>query len=155
MNGIGRRAFVVGSAAAMLAAIGEASAQDYPTRPVTFIIPFPPGGSTTIVIRSISDRLGEMLGQQIIIDNRAGAGGTVGTKALAKSEPDGYTIGLGYSGTLAIGPNLYSNPGYDPRKDFAAIGRVATAPNTLVVHPSFPRRTSPSSLPTPRPIPAR
>ena len=141
MNGIGRRAFVAGSAAAMLAAIGKASAQDYPTRPITFIIPFPPGGSTTIVVRSISDRLGELLGQQIIIDNRAGAGGTVGTKALAKSEPDGYTIGLGYSGTLAIGPNLYSNAGYDPRKDFAAIGRIATAPNTLVVHPSFPAKT--------------
>src|SRR6266571_6825408 len=129
MNGIGRRTFVAGSAAAMLAAIGKASAEDYPLRPVTFIIPFPPGGSTTIVVRSISDRLGELLGQQIIIDNRAGAGGTVGTKALAKSEPDGYTIGLGYSGTLAIGPNLYSNAGYDVRKDFTAIGRIATAPN--------------------------
>ena len=70
MKGIGRRAFVAGSAAAMFAAIGKAPAQDYPTRPVTFIIPFPPGGSTTIVIRSISDRLGELLGQQIIIDNR-------------------------------------------------------------------------------------
>jgi tripartite-type tricarboxylate transporter receptor subunit TctC len=125
----------------MLAVTGKASAQDYPSRPITFILPFPPGGSTTIVVRSISDRLGEVLGQQIIIDNRSGAGGTVGTKALAKSEPDGYTIGLGYSGTLAIGPNLYSNAGYDPRKDFAAIGRVATAPNTLVVHPSFPAKT--------------
>jgi tripartite-type tricarboxylate transporter receptor subunit TctC len=140
MNGIGRRAFVAGSAAAMLTAIGRASAQEYPSRPITFIVPFPPGGSTTIVARSISDRLGELLGQQLIIDNRAGAGGTVGTKALAKSDPDGYTIGLGYSGTLAIGPNLYSNVGYDPRKDFAAIGRIATAPNTLVVHPSFPAK---------------
>jgi len=139
MNGIGRRAFVAGSAA-LLAAGGKARAEDYPARPVTFIIPFPPGGSTTIVVRSVSDRLGEMLGQQVVIDNRGGAGGTVGTKALAKSEPDGYTIGLGYSGTLAIGPNLYSNPGYDPRKDFAAVGRIATAPNTLVVHPSFPAK---------------
>ena len=141
MNGIGRRTFVAGSAAALLAAVRKASAEDYPSRQITFIIPFPPGGSTTIVVRSVSDRLGEILGQQIVIDNRAGAGGTVGTKALAKSDPDGYTIGLGYSGTLAIGPNLYSNPGYDPRKDFAAIGRIATAPNTLVVHPSFPAKT--------------
>ena len=92
------------------------------------------------MIRSVSDKLGEALGQQIVIDNRAGAGGTVGTRALAKSDPDGYTIGLGYTGTLAIGPNLYSNVGYDPRKDFAAIGRIATAPNTLVVHPSFPAK---------------
>jgi tripartite-type tricarboxylate transporter receptor subunit TctC len=136
---IGRRAFMAGTAASILTRTG-ASADDYPSRPVTLIIPFPPGGSTTIVIRSVSDKLGEALGQQIVIDNRAGAGGTVGTRALAKSDPDGYTIGLGYTGTLAIGPNLYSNVGYDPRKDFAAIGRIATAPNTMVVHPSFPAK---------------
>ena len=136
---IGRRAFMAGAAASILTRTG-ASADDYPTRPVTLIIPFPPGGSTTIVIRSVSDKLGEALGQQIVIDNRAGAGGTVGTRALAKSEPDGYTIGLGYTGTLAIGPHLHDNVGYDPRKDFAAIGRIAIAPNTLVVHPSFPAK---------------
>jgi tripartite-type tricarboxylate transporter receptor subunit TctC len=140
MPSIDRRAFLAGTGAAVLAG-ASAAAQDYPTRPVTLIVPFPPGGSTTIVIRSVSDKLGEALGQQIIIDNRAGAGGTVGTRALAKSEPDGYTIGLGYTGTLAIGPNLYSNVGYDPHKDFAAIGRIATAPNTLVVHPSFPAKS--------------
>jgi tripartite-type tricarboxylate transporter receptor subunit TctC len=137
MPKIGRRAFVAGSAAAMLAKTLPASAQEYPARPITLIIPFPPGGSTTIVIRSVSDKLGEALGQQIVIDNRAGAGGTVGTRALKAADPDGYTIGLGYTGTLAIGPNLYSNVGYDPRKDFSSIGRIATAPNTLVVHPSF------------------
>lgn len=136
---IGRRSFMAGTAASILTRTG-ATADDYPSRPVTLIIPFPPGGSTTIVIRSVSDKLGDALGQQIIIDNRAGAGGTVGTRALAKSEPDGYTIGLGYTGTLAIGPNLYSNVGYDPRKDFAAVGRIATAPNTMVVHPSFPAK---------------
>ena len=119
MARIGRRAFVAGSAAAVLARSMPASAAEYPERPVTLIIPFPPGGSTTIVIRSVSDKLGEKLGQQIVIDNRAGAGGTVGTRALQNSEPDGYTIGLGYTGTLAIGPNLYSNVGYDPRKDFS------------------------------------
>jgi tripartite-type tricarboxylate transporter receptor subunit TctC len=141
MPHIGRRAFVAGTAAAVLARSVPASAQSFPTRPVTLIIPFPPGGSTTIVIRSVSDKLGDALGQQIVIDNRSGAGGTVGTRALAKSDPDGYTIGLGYTGTLAIGPNLYSNVGYDPRKDFSSIGRIATAPNTLVVHPSFPAQT--------------
>jgi tripartite-type tricarboxylate transporter receptor subunit TctC len=134
--------FVVIAAAGLAACATPTMAQpaahaDYPSRPITFIIPFPPGGSTTIVVRSISDKLGEVLGQQIVIDNRSGAGGTVGTRALARSEPDGYTIGLGYSGTLAIGPNLYSSVGYDPRKDFAPIGRIGTAPNTLVVHPSF------------------
>ena len=141
MPKIGRRAFVGGSAAALFAKAIPASAQEFPARPITLIIPFPPGGSTTIVIRSVSDKLGEALGQQIVIDNRAGAGGTVGTRALAKSDPDGYTIGLGYTGTLAIGPNLYSNVGYDPRKDFSSIGRIATAPNTLVVHPSFPAKS--------------
>ena len=146
MANVGRRAFVIGTAAAVGAQSMPAFAQAYPTRPITFMVPFPPGGSTNIVIRSVSDKLGESLGQQIVIDNRAGAGGTVGTKALARSEPDGYTIGLGYTGTLAIGPNLYSNVGYDPRKDFAAIGRIATAPNTLVVHPSFPAKTLPEFI---------
>ena len=126
---------------ALFALSVPANAQDYPNKPITFMIPFPPGGSTTIVVRSISDKLGEVLGQQIIIDNRAGAGGTVGTRSLAKADPDGYTIGLGYSGTLAIGPNLYHNVGYDPRKDFAPIGRIGTAPNTMVVHPSFPAKS--------------
>ena len=138
---IGRRGFLAGTAAAVFGRAIPALAQDYPTRPVTFIIPFPPGGSTTIVVRSVSDKLAEFLGAQVVIDNRAGAGGTVGTRALAGAAPDGYTIGLGYSGTLGIGPSLYSNVGYDPRKDFAAIGRIGTAPNTLVVHPSFPAKT--------------
>jgi tripartite-type tricarboxylate transporter receptor subunit TctC len=118
-----------------------AAAQDYPSRPITLVVPFPPGGSTTIVARTITDKLSEILGQQIIVDNRGGAGGTIGTKSVAKSEPDGYTLALGYTGTLAIGPSLYANVGYDPRKDFAPIGRIGTAPNTLVVHPSFPAKT--------------
>src|SRR4029079_8433128 len=100
----------------------------------------PPGASPTIAIRSVSDKLGEALGQQIVIDNRAGAGGTVGTRALANSGPDVYTVGLGCTGTLAIGPSLYPSVGYDPRRDFSSIGRIATAPNTRVVHPSFPAK---------------
>ena len=87
MPNIGRRAFVAGSAAALLAPSSRAFAADYPDRPITLIIPFPPGGSTTIVIRSVSDKLGEALNQQIVIDNHAGAGGTVGTRALAKYSP--------------------------------------------------------------------
>ena len=87
MPNIGRRAFVAGSAAAVLAKAIPASAQDFPARPITLIIPFPPGGSTTIVIRSVSDKLGEALGQQIVIDNRAGAGGTVGTARAREVRP--------------------------------------------------------------------
>ena len=119
------------------AALSPAAAEDYPARPVTLIVPFAPGGSTTIVARIIAERMAETLGQQIIIDNRPGAGGTVGTRQVAKSAPDGYTIVLGYTGTLAIGPSLFPNVGYDVRKDFAPIGRIASAPNTLAVHPSF------------------
>jgi tripartite-type tricarboxylate transporter receptor subunit TctC len=124
-------------AAVLCGAVLPAAAQDYPTRPITLVVPFAPGGSTTIVARLVGDRLAEALGQQIVIDNRPGAGGTVGTRQVAKSAPDGYTIVLGYTGTLAIGPSLFPNVGYDVRKDFAPIGRIATAPNSLVVHPSF------------------
>ena len=85
--------------------------------------------------------MSELLGEKVVVDNRPGAGGTVGTKAVAKSDPDGYTLVLGYTGTLAIGPSLYKNAGYDPRKDFAPIGMIGNAPNSLVVHPSFPAKT--------------
>jgi tripartite-type tricarboxylate transporter receptor subunit TctC len=121
--------------------LDAAHAQTYPNRAITLVIPFAPGGSTTIVGRVIADKMSETLGEKIVVDNRPGAGGTVGTKAVAKSEPDGYTLVLGYTGTLAIGPSLYKNAGYDPRKDFAPIGLIGNAPNSLVVHPSFPAKT--------------
>ena len=116
-------------------------AQNFPNRPITLVIPFAPGGSTSIVGRGVADKMGELLGEKVVVDNRPGAGGTIGTKAVAKSEPDGYTLVLGYTGTLAIGPSLYKNVGYDPRKDFAPIGMIGNAPNSLVVNPSFPAKT--------------
>ncbi|HLK84228.1 MAG TPA: tripartite tricarboxylate transporter substrate binding protein [Xanthobacteraceae bacterium] len=115
-----------------------AAAQNYPTRPITLVVPFPPGGSTTIVARIVTDRMADAIGQQFVVDNRGGAGGTLGTRQVAKSAPDGYTILLGYTGTLAIGPSLFPNVGYDVRADFAPIGRIAAAPSAVVVHPSFP-----------------
>src|SRR5580698_756876 len=121
-------------------------AQDYPTRPITLVVPFAPGGSTSIVARVIGDRMSQLLGQGIVIDHRPGAGGTVGTKFVAKSEPDGYTLLLGYTGTLAIGPSLYKEVGYDPRKDFAPIGMIGNAPSVLVVHPSFPAASIPELI---------
>ena len=121
--------------------VGVARAQSYPNRTITLVVPFPPGGSTSIVGRVIADKVSQLLGQSIIVDNRGGAGGTVGTKAVMKSDPDGYTLLLGYTGTLAIGPSLYRNAGYDPRKDFAPIGMIGSAPSSLVVHPSFPPRS--------------
>jgi tripartite-type tricarboxylate transporter receptor subunit TctC len=131
-------------AAAMLgliAATDIARAQNYPARAITLVIPFAPGGSTSIVGRAIADKMSELLGEKVVVDNRPGAGGTVGTKAVAKSDPDGYMLLLGYTGTLAIGPSLYKSPGYDPRKDFAPIGMIGNAPNSLVVHPSFPAKS--------------
>ena len=118
-----------------------AHAQNFPNRPITLVIPFAPGGSTSIVGRGVADKMGELLGEKVVVDNRPGAGGTVGTKAVAKSDPDGYTLLLGYTGTLAIGPSLYKNVGYDPRKDFAPIGLIGNAPNSLVVNPSFSAKT--------------
>jgi tripartite-type tricarboxylate transporter receptor subunit TctC len=132
------------AAAAVLcvsASLGSAQAQNYPSRAITLVIPFAPGGSTSIVGRGIADKMSELLGEKVVVDNRPGAGGTVGTKAVAKSDPDGYTLLLGYTGTLAIGPSLYKNVGYDPRKDFAPIGLIGNAPNSLVVNPSFPAKT--------------
>ncbi len=118
-----------------------AAAQSYPTRPITVVVPFPPGGSTSMVARIVTDRMADAIGQPFVVDNRGGAGGTLGTRQVAKSAPDGYTILLGYTGTLAIGPSLFPNTGYDVRTDFAPIGRIGVAPATAVVHPSFPARS--------------
>ena len=123
------------ASAALTAAFALATAQTYPARPISLIVPFPPGGSTTTVARIIADKMSETLGQTVVIDNRGGAGGTVGTRAGAKSPPDGYTILLSYTATMAIGPNLQASAGYDPRKDFAPIGRIGSAPMVIVVHP--------------------
>ena len=117
---------------------GLALAQDsYPTRPITLIVPFPPGGNNNIIARILAEKMSEALGRQIVVDNRAGAGGTLASRAVAQSAPDGYTLLWGFSGTLAIAPSLYPNAGYDVRKDFAPVGRVATSPSALIVHPSL------------------
>ena len=129
------------AAVAILAAcatIASSSAEPYPTRPIMLVVPFPPGGSTTVVARSVSDKMAAALGQPVVIENRGGAGGTIGTRYVAKAAPDGYTILLSYTGTFAIGATMYAEPGYDPRKDFAPIGRIGAAPSVLVVNPAVP-----------------
>src|SRR5258707_4037021 len=133
---LARLALLAAALASSLATL--AAAQTYPTRPITVVVPFPPGGSTSIVARIVTDRMADAIGQQFVVDNRSGAGGALGTRQVARSAPDGYTIALGYTGTLAIGPSLFSNLGYDVRTDFAPIGRIGAAPSALVVHPSFP-----------------
>jgi tripartite-type tricarboxylate transporter receptor subunit TctC len=117
---------------------GGAAAQAYPTRPITLVIPFPPGGGNDALGRMVADKMSKSIGQQIVVENRGGAGGTIATRAVARSAPDGHTILLAYTGTLAINPSLYANPGYDPRKDFAPIGLIAGLSSVLVVHPSLP-----------------
>jgi len=130
--------FVVLLAAALTGMPQIARADDYPSRPVNLIVPFPPGGSTTVMARNVADKLSAALGQQIVVENRGGAGGTLGTRFVAKAPPDGYTILLSYTATMAIAPAMNANAGYDPHKDFTPIGMIGFAPNVLVVHPSMP-----------------
>ena len=118
-----------------------ASAQTYPNRMITLVVPFPPGGGVDVMARIVADKLSVALGQQVMVDNRVGGGGVVGTRAVARAAPDGYTLLLGHSGTMAINPTLYKNAGYDPRKDFTPIGLVATMPVALLAHPSFEPKT--------------
>src|SRR6185295_19029126 len=112
-------------------------AQTYPSKPIRLIVPFPPGGGTDLIARNIAQKLGENLGQQVIVDNRGGAAGNLGTELAAKSAPDGYTLLL-LSGTQAVNATLFKKLPYDLVRDFAAISQVAAAPLLLVTHPSLP-----------------
>src|SRR5258705_10171398 len=145
MTSASRKPLKVLLSAILLAWLGTiaapAFAQGYPLRPITLIVPFPPGGSDTIIARIIADKLGDALGQQIVVDNRGGAGGSIAARQVARSAPDGYTILLAFTGTLAVSPAIFSNVGYDPRKDFAGIGLIGMAPSVLAVHPSLPARS--------------
>jgi len=127
--------------AAVSAGAAPAAAQTYPSRPITLVVPFPPGGSATIIARIIADKMSEGLGQQIVIDNRGGAGGSIAARQVAKSAPDGATLLLAFTGTLAVSPLIFANVGYDPRKDFAGIGLIGMAPSVLAVNPSVPARS--------------
>lgn len=126
-----------------LAAIvaGAVYAQGYPTKTIRFIVPGPPSGATDILARLIGQKLAEQWGKQVVVENRPGAGGTVGTESAAKSPPDGYTIAMGHTGTHAVAISLYRKLAYHPVKDFAPITLVGIGPNVLVVHPSLPTRS--------------
>jgi len=127
--------------AALLAGIAPASAQTYPNRPLRFIVPFSPGGSTDTLARTLGQKLGDAFGQQIVVDNRAGGGGNIGTEMVARAPADGYTILLGYIANLAMEPGVNPNLPFDPVRDFAPISLVATSPNIFVAHPSVPAKT--------------
>ena len=119
----------------------DGTAQDYPTRAITLIVPYPPGGGVDAMARIVGEKLSAALSQQVTVDNRGGGGGNIGTRAVAKSAPDGYTLLLGHTGTISINPSLYANAGYDPRKDFSGIGLIASMPVALIAHPSFPAKS--------------
>jgi len=114
--------------------------QDYPIRPIRIIVPFPAGGTADLLARQIAQTMSEALRQQVVIENRTGAGGNIGADLAAKSKPDGYTLLMGTVSTHAINPNLYAKMPYDPVKDFAPVTMVARMPNLLVVHPSVPAK---------------
>jgi tripartite-type tricarboxylate transporter receptor subunit TctC len=113
-------------------------ADDYPSRPVQLIIPFAAGGPTDIVGRIMASKMGELLGQQLVVENRSGAGGNIGAEAVAKASPDGYTILMATVSTNAINPGLYKNMSYDAIRDFAPLGRIGVTPTLLLVNPSIP-----------------
>lgn len=119
----------------------HAAEQTYPARTVRLIVPFPPGGGTDFVARLIQPRLAEGLGQQVVVDNRAGASGILGTELASKAPPDGYTLAMGTSNTMSGNVAMFPKLSYDPLRDFVAITLIATQPNVLAVHPSLPARS--------------
>jgi tripartite-type tricarboxylate transporter receptor subunit TctC len=123
-------------AVAIGAPLSQAQAEDYPTKPIMMIVPYPPGGGVDLIGRLVAQRLTAALGQQVIVENRGGAGGVIGTRDLARAVPDGYTIGVGTSGN-----GLSANAGYDVNKDFSPIGLIASTSILIVSHPSFPAKT--------------
>jgi len=135
---------LLGCIAAFLGALplnAALSAEDYPARTVTLIVPYTPGGGVDAMARIIAQKMSESLHQSFVVDNRAGGGGTIGYRMVARATPDGYTLFLGHTGTISINPSLYADLGMDPRKDFAPIGLIASMPVALLAHPSFPAKT--------------
>jgi tripartite-type tricarboxylate transporter receptor subunit TctC len=135
-----KHTFLLVAAALVTAYSAGLQGQSYPARPVRIIVPFAPGGNVDLVVRGISQRLSEGLGQQVIVDNRPGSSGLLGTHLVAKAAPDGYTL-LAMANTFAVVPSIMSNPGYDPLKDFAGVSQTCLVPQVLVVNPALPVRS--------------
>ncbi|WP_420103814.1 Bug family tripartite tricarboxylate transporter substrate binding protein [Bosea sp. (in: a-proteobacteria)] len=136
-----RRSFLIGAGAAALAGSGASAQGAFPTRPITLVVPFAAGGSTDIVGRLVGQKMSEILGQNVVIENRAGAGGNVGSTAVARANPDGYTLLLGTISTHALNPAILKTVTFDAVKDFTPISLLAIVPNVMVVNPNFPAKT--------------
>jgi tripartite-type tricarboxylate transporter receptor subunit TctC len=129
---------VTAIAAATAAAQPASSVANWPDRPIHFIVPFPPGSSSDIVARIVAQKLSERLGQPLVVENRPGASGNVGTEAVAHADPDGYTLGLANTSTHTVSPSLMAHQAYDPVKDFAPISMIGASPFALAVYPGLP-----------------
>jgi tripartite-type tricarboxylate transporter receptor subunit TctC len=130
-----------GAVAPFAVVCGGALAQDYPNRSISLVVPYPAGGGVDAMARVVAEKLTGALGQQVVVDNRAGGSGLVGTRTFIKSLPDGYTLFLGHTGSISINPSLYANAGFDPRRDFTPVGLIASMPVALLGHPSLPVKT--------------
>jgi tripartite-type tricarboxylate transporter receptor subunit TctC len=126
--------------ALLVAAAAPAPAADFPSRPLRLLVPFPPGGGNDLLARIFAGRLSELLGQQVVVDNRGGGGGVIATEMAAKSPADGYTLALGFIGPMAISPSLSKLP-YDPARDFTSLDVLASSYHVLVINPSVPAKT--------------
>lgn len=132
----------IGVAGTVFGLIGASAwANNYPERPVRLVVPFATGGGSDILARLIGQRLSQNWGQQVVVDNRVGAGGNIGMELAAKAAPDGYTLLLGYIGTIAFNPSLYATVPYDPVKDFAPVTQLVSQPALLLIHPSLPAKS--------------
>jgi tripartite-type tricarboxylate transporter receptor subunit TctC len=132
--------FLIPIAAGVLACAGAVHAQSYPSKSIRYVVPYAPGGSTDIVARVLALKLSEAMGQQVVVDNRPGAGGAIGADIVAKSPPDGYTMVTAVTSIMAINQFLYRKLPYDPEKDFAPVTQVGSLPLILVIHPSLPAK---------------
>ncbi|MEF9999592.1 MAG: tripartite tricarboxylate transporter substrate binding protein [Comamonas sp.] len=141
LNAPRRRWLVLAAASGLALGAAPAMAQDFPSKPIRLVVPFTPGGVTDTGARVVAERLGARLGQQVVIDNRPGASGNIGTQAVAGAAPDGHTLVLGFDGTLVINPHVFAKVPFDTVKDFAPVSKIGDTALVIVTHPSVPART--------------